>query len=414
MKLSAIEVTEPEELFLLNTFVTVLSSQPPDTPLFLVGDWPRSKMFNKVSYHFELVCLKMDFDRLRSSLVAHLTSSAATRFFRDPFLPNGHGQPPARLQPASALTLRLFTHTGNKYKVSLDCLRNNSLLDDLWARDFSINALYCDLQAKRLVAFQDHHSDFSQRIIRTIRPPQATFGHHVNLFFRFIEFAVRYDLRIHPDIRAYFSSVSPRTDIFQAALDHQPNNLYSSAKKFFSKHYVGKMLALMADLDLLGFFQMDYCRPWEFGRLFVTVLPLLDLLEPMLKAEMPAELAAAYPDGVPKVFFTKARMFLIAQAMYRADPYYALSFLKVFLYNGKELAPELRRLVDEVARLAGRPPHDPRPGVHSPAYDQLKALLKSVSVDKSQWAYLLVFRVLSEAPIEELQDYSVYLHPGHL
>lgn len=414
MKLSAVVVTESEELFLLNTFVTVLAASPSDTPLFLVGDWPRSKMFSKVSYHFELVCFRKDFDRTRSLLTASLASPEAGRFFKDHIPPNTPHQPHTRAHSGLSLTIRLFTHNGNKYKVSLDCVRNDNLLADLASRDFSINALYCDLQTKKLVAQQDFFSDFERKIIRAIRPPEQTFGHHVNLFFRFIEFMVRYDLEVHPDIAAYFKSIDPARDIFQAAVDLQPNNLYSSAKKFFSKHYVGQMFAVMDRLGLLSFFQLDFRDPPRFCRSFVKVLPYLELLEPMLKMAMPPELAEIYPDGVPKVFFTKARIFLIAQVMNRTDPFYSQTFLKMFLYNGKDVSKELCQVMDELNRLLDTPVEDLAQGNEGRVYTRLRQVLDSVSVDKSQWAFLLVFQVLRKVRVEQLKDYRVYTVPGHL
>lgn len=414
MKLSAVVVTEPEELFLLNTFAAVLTASPSDARLYLVGDWPRSKMFNKVSYHFELVCFRHDFDRTRSLLTACLARPEAGRYFRDTALPNPPPQPPARAHAALSLTIRLFTHNGNKYKVSLDCLRNDSLLTDLVARDFSINALYCDLRTKSFIASRDYFSDFDRQIIRAIQPPAQTFGHHVNLFFRFIEFMVRYDLEVHPDIAAYFKSIEPARDIFQAAVNLQPNNLYSSAKKFFSKHYVGQMFETMDRLGVLNFFQLDFKDPAHFSKSFVKVLPYLELLEPMLKTAMPPELAEMYPDGVPKVFFTKARIFLIAQVMNRTDHYYSQTFLKMFLYNGKDIAKELCLIMDEVNRLLDTRVEDLMEGSEGWVYARLRRVLESVSVDKSQWAFLLVFQVLRKVRVEEVQDKWVYTDPGHL
>lgn len=404
--MSAIAVTEPEELFLLNTFVDCLASVPPDTQLFLVGDWPRSKLFKKVSYHFELVCLRSDFDRLRGVLCHFLSSPASQQHFRTQVFPSKGG--PGRKEAGQSMTIRLFTHRGNKYKVSLDCLRNDSLADDLAARDFSINALYCNLGTQELLAFRDFYSDFSHRVIRTIRPPDATFGHHINIFFRFVEFSVRYQLSISPPIREYFHAIDPRTEVFQAALEQQPNNLFSSSKKFFSKHYVGQMLHLMADLGLLDFFRLDYVGSSEFRREFAAILPLLEALELLLRAPMPPVLVAAYPDGMPKVFFTKTRMFLIAQAMHPHDPAYALAFLRVFLYNGKEPAEELFRLIQEIDRLLILAPPFATPGALATPPQSLVKLLGSISVDKSQWAFVLVYQVLAAARREAPQDKNVY------
>ncbi len=404
--MSAIAVTEPEELFLLNTFVDCLTSLPPDTQLFLVGDWPRSKLFKKVSYHFELVCLQYDFERLRGLLCHFLGSPASQQHFRTQVFPSKGGT--GRKEVSQSMTIRLFTHRGNKYKVSLDCLRNDSLTDDLAVRDFSINALYCNVGTQELLAFRDFYSDFSHRLIRTIRPPEATFGHHINIFFRFVEFSVRYQLSISPQIKGYFRTIDPRTDIFQAALDQQPNNLFSSSKKFFSKHYVGQMLHLMAELGLLDFFKLDYAGSCDFQRAFAATLRLLDSLELLLRAPMPPVLVAAYPDGMPKVFFTKTRMFLIAQALHPHDPVYALAFLRVFLYNGKEPAEELLRLIQEVDLLLSPGAPTSRQDTLAMPPPSLVKLLRSISVDKSQWAFVLVFQVLAAARREAPQDKMVY------
>lgn len=410
MRMSAIAVTEPEELYLLNAFVDALASLPHDPQLFLVGDWPRSKLFKKVSYHFELVCLRKDFEGLREALCHFLASPASATHFRTQIFPAKAVS--GKKEAIPSLSIRLFTHRGNKYKVSLDVLRNDSLFDDLAARDFSINALYCHVGSQVLWAFQDFYSDFGQRLIRTIRPPEATFGHRVNIFFRFVEFSVRYQLRISPQIIAYFAAIDPRTDIFQASLEQQPNNLYSSAKKFFSKHYVGQMLRLMTDLGLIDFFRLDFAGAGDFRAAFLSVLPLLDALEPLLKAPLPPVLVAAYPDGMPKVFFTKTRMFLIAQAFHALDPAYALSFLRVFLYNGKEPSDDLSQVFREIARLlAGRWSSLATQNFFEPPVP-LRNVLSSISVDKSQWAFVLVFQVLHATRGEGLYEKNGLQGPG--
>ena len=47
MNAVTIEITEPEELFLLNAICQSLWSLNTDFPLFLVGEWIRSKFFQK-------------------------------------------------------------------------------------------------------------------------------------------------------------------------------------------------------------------------------------------------------------------------------------------------------------------------------------------------------------------------------
>ena len=95
-----------------------------------------------------------------------------------------------------------------------------------------------------------------------------------------------------------------------------------------------------------------------------------------------------------KVFFTKTRIFLIAQVLYPIDPDYAISFLRVFLYNGKEPAEGLHSVIQEIQRLLVGPIlPSPRPASFEPPTSLLK-LLGSISIDKSQWAFVLVCQVL--------------------
>ena len=141
-----------------------------------------------------------------------------------------------------SLVIRLLSISGNKFKITFEVLKNDSIIDDFQNRDFTINAFYCELNNKRLLKIEDGLTEFDNRIMRTIKLPAQTFDGQINLFFRFIEFVIRYDLVIHSDIIQYFNGLSAKHDIFEETQNSHQKNFNSTNKKFFSKHYVSEML----------------------------------------------------------------------------------------------------------------------------------------------------------------------------
>lgn len=395
LNFSAIKITEPEDHFLLTKIDQALSAVHPSAQLFIVGDWPRSKKFNKTSYHYELVCPSHDFDSMREALLQEISQVNTEGLFKTfPQHTKKSKKTSGKMTDSPPLLIRLFSLSGYKFKITLEVLKQDSLVKDLHERDFSINALYCDVRTKNLIFYRTVNSDFEHRLLRTLKPPAETFKDQINIIFRMVEFSVRYRLKISDDIRQYFATLNVQTEIYETAITREPSNLLSSVKKFFSKHYVSEMITLMRELKIVDFFALDFLRREEFGQRIQEMLPLLERLEGVLKEKFPAPLDQVYRDGPPKVFFTKTRMYLIALSVGFHDESYALQFLRVFVYNDKKPSPELKRILKVIGELlnsCGEPTE-----TESIQLGKLESLLREVSFDKSQWGLYIVFKILRE------------------
>ena len=395
MRPSSVVISEPEELFLLNAFSAFLTTSPPESSLFLVGDWPRAKLFGTQSFHFELLCYRQDFG-LFDAMVAGVVGSAAARLHFHPVAPEPPRHSKRHKRPREAVVARLLSLKGHKFKVSLETLRGNSLLEDLGGRDFTVNALYFDLRCKSLLAFGSCLADFRDRVIRSLRSPRETFEGQPNVLFRFVEFVTRFGLQATPSLLAHLGLVAASPDGLPSALRGSRNSLHSSAKKFFGKHYLSAMLALLADLGLAGLFRLDFTDPLLFARVFRWAVRLLQQLEEVFLRDLPALARAEYPgQGLPKVFHTKTRLFLVAFAFFPADPRFAADFLKRFLYNFKPVPGECVRLLGRLHALLLQPRREGGGG--EGLVQQAVCCIRQSNFDKSKWGFLLIFRAWLEA-----------------
>lgn len=392
---SAIKITEEEDLFLLTKIDQALALAHPSAQLFIVGDWPRSKKFNKTSYHYELICPTYDFKSISDALLQQLSPAKVEPLFKPyPQVAKKSKKTTSKRTDSPNLLIRLYSINGNKFKVTLDVLIQDSLLNDLHQRDFSINALYCDLRTKNLIFYKNIQSDFENRFLRTLKPPAETFKNQINIIFRLVEFSARYKLKISEDIYDYFATLDTKTEIYQTAMEREHSNFLSSVNKFFSKHYVGEMIALMSDLRIIDIFLLEYPRREEFGQRLCEVLPLLERLQQVFQEDIAEPLDEIYKEGLPKVFFTKTRMYLIALFIGLWDKCYALQFLRLFVYNDKNPSSELKRLLTEVDDLltigSGLPETDTK------QLRKLESTLREMSFDKSQWGFYIVFQIIRD------------------
>lgn len=394
MKQSSIEISEPEELFLLNKFKEILDSQSSESPMFLVGDWVRSKFFKRVCYHYELVCYEKDFESLSGKVSCLLQQEEATLLFKKQRIVKKNSK--QKMGKNFSIIIRFFSLNGNKYKISLDRLRNNSFKEDLVSRDFTINSVYLDLNSKSLVANEFALPDFENGIIRTIRSPFETFHNKINLFFRCFEFAVRYNLKVHPEIKKYFSTLNAQTEVFQMAIDFQLNNFNASTKKFFSKHYVSKMMSQMLEVGVIDFFMMSFEDKRVFEGIFKSILLLMEKLELSFLGEFKELMNKTYEGSFPKVFYTKARMFLISFVFFRIDPDYSRDFLSMFLYNKKAVPMECLELHKKLHLLLEESLRNEKNKSQVADFEKVISLIEDCSFDKSKWGFLFVYKVVRE------------------
>lgn len=81
-------------------------------------------------------------------------------------------------------------------------LRDNvygNLEDDVWRRDFTVNALYYNIADFSVVDFTQGMDDLNQGIIRVIGDPEQRFREDPVRMLRAVRFAAKLGFRIHPD-----------------------------------------------------------------------------------------------------------------------------------------------------------------------------------------------------------------------
>jgi poly(A) polymerase len=98
-------------------------------------------------------------------------------------------------------------------------IRNDNVFgdahEDALRRDFTINALFYDLEAKQILDWAGGMEDIERRVVRTIGEPETRFREDPVRILRVIRFAARLDLGIEPDV--YDAMVNTRATLARAA-----------------------------------------------------------------------------------------------------------------------------------------------------------------------------------------------------
>ncbi|MBM3791753.1 MAG: CCA tRNA nucleotidyltransferase [Acidobacteria bacterium] len=116
---------------------------------------------------------------------------------------------------------------------------------DARRRDFTINGLYYDPVAERVIDFVQGRSDLRDRIVRTIGPPLHRFGEDKLRMFRAVRFACALDFALAEDTSRAIRQMAP--EILQVSAERIRDELCS----ILTGPRRGRGLDLMQELGLL-------------------------------------------------------------------------------------------------------------------------------------------------------------------
>ncbi len=91
-----------------------------------------------------------------------------------------------------------------------DAVRFSSPREDALRRDFTINGMFYDPIAGRLIDYVGGRADLERGVVRTIGPPEARFGEDYLRLIRAVRFAARFGFAIEPETAAAVRRFAPR------------------------------------------------------------------------------------------------------------------------------------------------------------------------------------------------------------
>lgn len=129
-------------------------------------------------------------------------------------------------------------------------LRDNvygQLDDDVWRRDFTVNALYYDIADFSIVDYTRAMDDIKNKVMRLIGDPQTRYREDPVRMLRAIRFAAKLGFSIHPD------SEQPIFELGHLLADIPPARLYEEVLKLFHSGKGVITLQLLRKYDLLQY-----------------------------------------------------------------------------------------------------------------------------------------------------------------
>lgn len=129
-------------------------------------------------------------------------------------------------------------------------LRDNvygQLEDDVWRRDFTINALYYDIADFSIVDYTSGMDDVKNRVLRLIGDPETRYREDPVRMLRAIRFAAKLDFTIHPDTE------QPIFKLGHLLADIPPARLFDEVLKLFHSGRANASLQLLRKYDLLQY-----------------------------------------------------------------------------------------------------------------------------------------------------------------
>jgi len=347
-----VTIKDEEELFIVSTMQDIVLQDKSLRYVYLVGGWMRAKLLKAYTYDFEFLCHEADFSKLTERMIDRLGGKPPSSPFLKCRFVKSERNPANANNSRPLFILTLLSKENRKYKLSLKTLHENSMESDKTTRDFTINSIYCDVKRREVFDPAGGIADFEAKRLRTVGSVAATFKHNIHLFFRLLEFSVRYSLKIDPKIQAYLNlEIDPFTGIFCHYKNTNSANLTACVKKFFCKHYLGEMILLAVKINFITFFRLSFINKELFNGIYLRVGVLMKQLEHSYETKA-ALLKGLYKDKVPKDFYFKGRMFLVAFVFFPHDENYATEFLNTFLFITKSnAAKQSLKLIKDLYQL---------------------------------------------------------------
>ncbi len=144
--------------------------------------------------------------------------------------------------------------------------------EDVFRRDFTMNALYYDPECEILVDYVDGVSDISKRLIRTIGDPVVRFRQDPVRMLRMLKFLARFDLV--PEETALQALELAREEIIKSA----PARIYEEIMKMMESGYSKVFFELLEKHGFLELLLPLYSRylKSDTGSIFYTYLQTID------------------------------------------------------------------------------------------------------------------------------------------
>ncbi|PWV63395.1 poly(A) polymerase [Plasticicumulans acidivorans] len=233
--------------------------------------------------------------------------------------------------------------------------------DDAWRRDFTINALYYDIESFAVLDYVGGMEDLRAGVIRLIGDPEQRYREDPVRMLRAVRFAAKLGMRIHPDSEAALHSLA------HLLRDIPPARLFDEVLKLFLAGYAVQTFEL---LRLHGLFRhlfpaTDRCLRRElYGHPRVLVTRALTNTDARIAEDKPVTPAFLYAALLWEPVRARFEVLLesglpVAEAMERAaDEIVGMQLAHTALPRRFALPMrEIWMLQPRFAELSGKKPH---------------------------------------------------------
>ncbi len=142
------------------------------------------------------------------------------------------------------------SHDDREHSDSGRILRDNvygQLEDDVWRRDFTVNALYYDIADFSIVDYTSAMDDIKHRVLRLIGDPETRYREDPVRMLRAIRFAAKLGFSLHEETE------KPIFSLGHLLRDIPPARLYDEVIKLFHSGQGVQCLKLLRQYDLLQY-----------------------------------------------------------------------------------------------------------------------------------------------------------------
>jgi len=357
--------------------------------LFISGGWVRDKLMGMEAFDFDIVIGgENGLEELTNAIDEFYTDHQVMSRIHQPFIAALDEFP---MKGADVVSIKYKNVENSKsYDFGIRKIDGNSIEDDCYSRDFTINAIYYNVRKFEVYSPVGGIDHLEEGLIKTVNEVQKTFYRSPTRIFRFFTLLQKYRFKVDRKLEIYLKNTDFWEDFHERYAKLYPHRLKLAVKKLFKHKHMYEILRRGQEYGFEKFFSLGHeFDNAEFTTIFNQMLEVLANLPNKMEAWSKDIIRDYYGGKLPTNYYFKVRCYLIAFVIGYYNTEWMYEFMEKYMDFSQQDCKALGRFFDFLSEDIESPPQN--------FMALVKEQLRELSVDKEgKWTILFVVMAYGE------------------
>lgn len=357
--------------------------------VYITGGWVRDKLMGMEALDFDIVIGgENGLEKLTKAIDDFYTNHQVMSRIHPPSAASIDEYP---MKGTEIISIKYKNTENNKnYGFGLRKLDGNSIEEDCYSRDFTINSIYYNIRKFELYSPVDGIEHLEEGLIKTVNEVQKTFYRSPSRVFRFFTLLQKYRFKVDRKLEIYLKNIDYWEDFHERYAKLYPHRLKLNVKKLIKDKNVCDILRRGQEYGFEKFFTLGHdFEKIDFGNVFNQMMEVFELLPEKLDTWGKDVVRDYYNGRLPPNFYLKVRCYLMAFVVGYYDAEWMHEFLEKYMDFNQNECKAIENFFDYLSEEIENPPQN--------FMSLVKEQLKELTVDvQGKWTILFVVMAYGE------------------